>query len=670
MYYLTTDTTQLSQKWNFRYSLVYLPPETRLPTTWISSLKGGEKLKSLSVTQAYIVAFLLLAMWSTFAFLTMQNQIHGQERYAQLINISGKQRMLSQRTALLASQFFETQDLSYLEDLQHFSKLMREDHQFLLSNIPSEHLRQIYYDQPNHLAVRVAGYLDQVNHFIAHDPQVLSTDIFNQANRLLPRLDFAVNAYEAESRQKTIQLMRIERLILVGSLLTLILEALLILRPTLRKANLSMQQLEAMVTKKTSELQTQKETLAQLVKDYELEIETRKKYEQERRELELQLRQKYKMEALGTMAAGISHNFNNSLALVLGSLELALRKSPGCKIVDLLNQARVGVFQSRDLVKQLLAYSRQDSLEMQPVNLYELLLQNCQLLERTIPSSITIEKAFNPAAKNIIIHANSVQVQECLLNLCNNAVHAMDDRGNLTIGFDIAEVAADEIPEQYSAQPGVYAKLQVKDDGCGMNEQIKERAFDLFYTTKDPDEGTGMGLSTVQSIVRNHNGFIKILSQEGLGTTIELYFSLADQSSQAREVTEPTPLEIPRGDEHILLVDDDPQVVMLSEEILKGLGYQVTKFSDSLAALENFRLYHHQYQLLITDQTMPKLTGRNLVKEIRTIRPDFPAILYTGFSKRIDRDQALKEGINDYLEKPLSLYKLASAVRNCLDSYS
>ncbi len=625
-------------------------------------------MKHFSLNQAYIVSFVLLAMWAIFAYATMHSQIKAQQQYAKLINISGKQRMLSQRTALLASQFIQTGDSDYLDSLERFSSLMADDHNYLLEHIPSEELHQIYYQEPYLLDAKAAGYFSLLREFIADSDRFSSVDIYQQATLLLPNLDHAVKVYEDESDQQTARLMMVEGCILVGTLLTLVLEALLILRPTLRKANMNMAMLTEMVDLKTKEINGQKERQSQLITDLESEINARQKAENEQLELERQLRQKYKMEALGTLAGGISHNFNNSLALVLGCLDLALTKHPEEQVTQLLEQARIGVFRSRDLVKQLLAYSRQEETEEEAVRLNEVIKETVIMLKNTIPSSVVLESEQCDTSENVVIRGNSVQIQECLLNLCTNAVYAMEEKGTLTIKLDFAHLEQSEIPGQYQVEPGLFACLSVKDTGCGIDNSTQERVFDLFFTTKEVNQGTGMGLATVQSIVRQHGGLIKLASRPGDGATFELYFPVSQEKINAVYADQTTPFDLLKGTESVMLVDDDEHLALLQETMLSELGYKVTVFLDSTLALAEFARNPDRYQLLVTDQTMPALTGRQLIREIRKIRPDFPTILSTGYSSRINKEQAYAEGINAFLDKPVEIFKLAQVLRSCLDS--
>ena len=624
-------------------------------------------MRHFSLNQAYAISFLLLAMWAIFAFLTMHSQIEAQEQYAKLINISGKQRMLSQRTALLASQYIQTQDLEYLNTLTQFHSLMVEDHRYLLNNIPSQSLTAVYFQEPYLLADKAAKYFALLKDFIADSEGYTSSDVYLRATRLLPDLDHAVKVYEQESEYRTAQLMKIEGYILAGTLLTLVLEAVLILKPTLGKANLNMRQLEEMVQEKTAQLLQQKERQEVLIEDLEAEIKAREILEAERLDLEKQLRQKYKMEALGTLAGGISHNFNNSLAVIMGCLDLALTKQPKDEVIKLLLQAQSGVLRSRDLVKQLLAYSRKEEIEDKVINLSEVIGETVVMLKSSIPSSVVLHHNIDSSKSDVLIRGNLVQIQECLLNLSTNAVHAMEESGTLTILLEMVELTENDLVSQYQITPGMFAKLSVQDTGCGIGPLSQEKIFDLFFTTKELYEGTGMGLATVQSIVRHHGGQIVVHSEVGQGTTFILFFPL-EVSYEVQKEVEHSLLSAPaKGIEHILLVDDDANLLSLEEAILTELGYQISAFESSSLALNEFNQNPGKFQLLVTDQTMPGLTGQQLIQEARKVRPELPVILCTGYSSLINKDQALAQGINAYIEKPVELATFSQIIRQCLD---
>ena len=748
-------------------------------------------MKHLTPTQAYLISFILLAMWAIFAYATMQNQIHEQERYAKLINISGKQRMLSQRTTLLASQYLQTGDMSYMEELKKCRSLMEKDHQFLTKNLPSEDLRTIYYETPYLLNSKVISYFDLLQSYIDNNNSYNSEYLVERSSQLLPDLDSAVKAYEQESDKKNAQLTKIEGYILLGTILTLILEALLILKPTIKKATLNMAQLENMVHDKTRKLTQSLEELKReiaakeqaeeaLSRSYEvfekltntakdgiiqidhegnvvfwnpaatdifgysakeimganlhqvlvpkklremhlkafpeflktgrgdaigktLELEAvhkngqsvtielslssflidnnwqalglirditdRKKAEQERLALENQLRQKYKMDSVGVMAGGMAHNFNNNLSIILGNIELSkMKMSDNPDVESYLDNAKIGVLRSRDLIQQILTYSRQGGKDKTSIHLSLIIDETLQLLRSTMPTTINLQKKISSDSHNLAINADSSQIQECLINLCNNAMHAMDEEGDLTIALDRVELQKQDIPAQYASQPGQYAKLSVQDTGSGMTAETIGKVFDLFFTTKPVGEGTGVGLSTVQGIVTQHDGVIKVDSHLGQGTTFELYFPVIDPTQPTETADINT--DMPEGAEHLLFVDDDPMLASLGEQMLKTKGYTVTTMTDSIEALKLFTANADRIDLVITDQTMPELTGKDLILKLKEIRPDIPTIICTGYSSKIDEEAAIELEASAFLMKPLDLPTLLQTVRQVLDGES
>ncbi len=396
------------------------------------------------------------------------------------------------------------------------------------------------------------------------------------------------------------------------------------------------------------------------------DISERKKMEKQHLELEIQLRQKYKMEAVGVMAGGMAHNFNNNLSIILGNIELLkMKMSPISKVDDYLNNAQIAILRSRDLVKQILTYSRQDMKDKTLIQLPLIIDETMKLLHSTMPTTINLHHRISSDSHALMINADPSQVQECLVNLCNNAMHAMEEVGELTIALDSVELQKHDISAQYECQPGRYVKLSVQDTGVGMSAETVDKIFDLFYTTKPVDEGTGVGLSTVQGIVSQYGGLIKVNSRIGEGTTFELYFPVTEQTQVAESITKSK--DMPEGKEHILFVDDDPMLANLGEQMLTIKGYTVSTMTNSIEALKLFRDNPDRFDLVITDQTMPELTGKQLIQEIKDIRSTIPAIICTGYSSKIDEEKAAKLGASAFLMKPLSMSQLLQTVRQVLD---
>ena len=393
-------------------------------------------------------------------------------------------------------------------------------------------------------------------------------------------------------------------------------------------------------------------------------IRKRKQSEEQRKELEDQLRQKHKMEAVGYMAGGMAHNFNNNLGIILGNVELSQIKVQDTTVQGLLKNAKIAILRSRDLVSQIITYSRKGIQNKAPMTLLSVVDETIDLLGATLPTTINLQKSTGPYCASTFIHADASQVQEVLVNLCNNAVHAMNEKGELTISLEPVELSQTEIPAQYDGTPGHYAKLSVQDTGGGMPIEMLDKIFDPFFTTKEDYEGAGMGLATVQGIVAQHGGVIKVNSIPDQGTVFNLYFPIVDEI-----VTEPETEDssLPGGTERILFVDDDETLASLGEQLLTEQGYQVVIMTKSSEALKMFAVNADRFNLVITDQTMPDLTGEELIQEVKKISPDMPTILCTGYSSKIDEDKAKELGINAFLMKPLDLPKLLQTVRRVLD---
>ena len=388
--------------------------------------------------------------------------------------------------------------------------------------------------------------------------------------------------------------------------------------------------------------------------------------EEERLGLETQLRQKYKMEAVGVMAGGIAHNFNNNLSIILGSIELSKMKMPPNPVIEkYLSNAKIAALRSSDLVKKILTFSRQDIKSKNTIQLSLIIEETLTLLHSTIPTTINLQQRISSDNQALMINADSSQIQECLVNLCNNAMHAMEEEGDLTIALNSVELQKHDIPALYECQPGRYAKLSVQDTGSGMSAETIDKIFDLFFTTKPVDQGTGVGLSTVQGIVTQHGGMIKVKSHLGEGTTFELYFPVVEKSQLATITT--TNKDIPGGTGHILFVDDDPMLANIGEQMLTIKGYTVSTMTDSVNALKLFAANADRFDLVITDQTMPGLTGKQLIQEVKKIKPEIPSIICTGYSSKIDEEKAAKLGASTFLMKPLDMPILLQTVKRMLD---
>lgn len=384
----------------------------------------------------------------------------------------------------------------------------------------------------------------------------------------------------------------------------------------------------------------------------------------ERKSLEDQLRQTQKMEAIGTLAGGIAHDFNNILSAIIGFSELALSEAP--KKTNLYEniQAVIKAGQrANGLVNQILAFSRQDKEERRPIQVQIILNDVLKLLRSSLPSSVQIRKRIESGKDTI--WADATQIHQILMNLCTNASHAMMEEGGiLEINLENVELDSNFTVQNSDINPGPYLKLTVKDTGLGMPPDVLNRIFEPYFTTKEKGAGTGLGMAVVHGIVKSHNGIIKANSKPEKGTTVHVFFPIIDKEANSEKES---PIPLPYGKEHILFIDDEPALTDLGKQMLIKLGYEVVTRSNSVEALELFRINPGLFDLVITDITMPNMTGDRLAKELLKIRPDIPIILCTGYSARISKENAKELGITAFAMKPLVMQDLAIVVRKVLD---
>ena len=379
--------------------------------------------------------------------------------------------------------------------------------------------------------------------------------------------------------------------------------------------------------------------------------------------LEEQLRQAQKMEAVGTLAGGIAHDFNNLLAAIIGFSQMALEAAAsGSAQERQLHRVLQAGMRARDLVKQILAFSRKAERQDALLQVSEIVEEGINLLRASLPSTIDIR--FNVESESDSIVADPNQIEQVLMNLCTNAAHAMGDKGILRVTLSDFSFASRSDAPDHDLEPGMYMKLSVQDTGEGMNREVMEHVFEPFFTTKKAGEGTGLGLSVVHGIVKSHNGAITVHSVIGEGSRFEVYLPKSKEHILP-EID--SPAIIPTGNESILFVDDEEALAEMGEEMLSDLGYNVTACAAGDKALELLRKDPHAFDLVITDQTMPDLTGIELAGEILSLRSDIPIILCTGFSHLVDADAAKKAGVRTFIMKPLTKKEIALAIRKALD---
>jgi len=394
-----------------------------------------------------------------------------------------------------------------------------------------------------------------------------------------------------------------------------------------------------------------------------MDITEQKKSEEDKRNLEKQLRQAQKMEAIGTMASGIAHDFNNILGAISGYTEMAMEEAgTENSLYNYLEQIFRGSKRAIDLVRQILAFSRQTEQELRPISFDRITKETLKLMRATLPSTIRI--VHHLECDHDIVLADPGQIQQVLMNLCTNAADAMRNRGGtLEVNLVSRRIDSRNMLNCVSLPPGFYLELSVKDDGEGIPPDIIDRVFDPFFTTKNT--GTGMGLSVVHGIIKNHGGEITVESERGRGSLFKVYLPSLEVDS--RPLEQDLNAELPKGRERILFVDDEEILVKLGQVMLAKLGYQVDGQNNSEKALEMFKAEPGRYDLVITDMTMPGMTGVELARELLSIRPNLPVILCTGFHDSITPVKAKQLGFREFVLKPILMQQIAGIIRRILD---
>lgn len=394
------------------------------------------------------------------------------------------------------------------------------------------------------------------------------------------------------------------------------------------------------------------------------DVTYRRRLESEQRDLEAKLAQAQKMEALGTLAGGIAHDFNNILSAIIGYAELvAASTERENRVREKLDRIIEAGLRARDLVKQILTFSRRTVRDMKPIQPGLVVREAMRLMRPALPTTIEIRVKITGEA---FVEGDPSQIHQIVMNLCTNAYQAMKDRGG------VLEVVAEDVflpagieQDNWFLPPGRYAAIRVSDTGGGIPEEIRERIFEPYFTTKEVGEGTGLGLSTVHGILKAHGGGLVLESEVGKGTTFHVYLPILDRvemPAQKREFSGSL-----RGSERVLFVDDEAALIDIAREALEDLGYRVTACESPSEALEIVRADASAFDILITDMTMPKLTGIQLAEEVRKVRPDLPVILCTGYRQVAKPEDIEKAGIGRIVPKPATSRDLARAIRSLMD---
>ena len=383
----------------------------------------------------------------------------------------------------------------------------------------------------------------------------------------------------------------------------------------------------------------------------------------ERIKLDNQLRNNQKLEAIGNLAGGIAHDFNNILSSIIGFTELSLEDvEKGTSIEGNLQEVYTAGKRAKDLVRQILAFSRQADEELKPIRVQPIVKEVLKFIRASIPTTIQIKPSIE---SDSLIMGDATQIHQVLMNLCTNAAFAMEDKaGILEVALNDFTVDGTASGENLDLPVGDYIEIRVSDTGAGIKPEIMDKIFEPYFTTKGLGEGTGLGLSMVHGIVESYGGRVSVDSTWGQGTTFTIYLPVA----RGERIHLPDELEIlPSGTEHILFIDDEVPIAKMGGQILERLGYSVTTRTSSYEALELFKSKPDDFDLVVTDMTMPNMTGDKLAVELRKIRPDTPIILCTGYSKKIPEDLIAEIGIKAFTYKPIVRADLAKTVRKVLD---
>ena len=384
---------------------------------------------------------------------------------------------------------------------------------------------------------------------------------------------------------------------------------------------------------------------------------------EETKKLEKWRRRSQKLEAIGTLSAGIAHDFNNIMAVILGNAQLAMDDiSEGSRTRNNLDEIYDSCLRARDMVKQILTFSREGDQELTPLSLTPVVKESIQFLRSTIPSTIEIRTDIQDPD---VVNADPTQIGQIIMNLGANAAHAMGaEPGVLDISLQNRTIGHNHKDRYRVSDEGEYVKLKVRDTGCGMSPEVMSRIFNPYFTTKKEGDGTGMGLAVVHGIVENHDGAVWVDSKPGKGSTFHMLFPAVEADGFEVEIDHPQP--VLKGTERILVVDDEKALLETEIAMLERLGYKVTGTTSPMEALKTFRKQPDHFDLIYTDMTMPGMTGLTLAKKLMEIRPHVPVILYSGHRFLANSNELVKSGIKSFLTKPVALEDIAVTIREVL----
>jgi len=384
------------------------------------------------------------------------------------------------------------------------------------------------------------------------------------------------------------------------------------------------------------------------------------------RKTEQRLQRSQRLEALGTLAGGIAHDFNNILAPIMNYAYLCMKMSqPGSVLHEYLGNIMKSVERASDLVKQILSFSREGREDLKPVDIVPVVKETLKLMRAVMPATIELVQVTDTDDSRIM--ADPTDIHQIIMNLCTNASHAMTEGGRLSVSLKRFEADSSFVSAHPEFSPGSYLRLSVEDTGHGIPEDIIENIFEPYFTTKKKGQGTGLGLAIVHGIVRRMNGYINVYSEPGRGTVFHIYMPVAHAQEETDNfLQDEDNHRLSHGGERIMFIDDELHIVETAKMVLEGIGYSVSTFIDPVDALTKFREDPSAYDIVITDMTMPGMTGDGFALELLKLRPDLPVILCTGFSERMNIEKAGEMGIREYLMKPVNPRDLADAIRKAL----